>query len=773
MVRKWTIFSTGFLVVLGGLCIARWSWACGPNFRDIRYDDPGILDVPRTDVSIGHYGVLRQGLPWSDLIQVYRSLQMYPQPEFQGPLNPKPSGPDGGFLWRAERAKVVGDAPPPIVATSFDTGNYVTVNNVGNDALVVAAQTLASLVKSYGKSPSVKDWVAAQDLVFASTPLAPRIPTPVQELGGLVHAPGWLVQERAYQVAAAQFYSGQWDLAEQGFRRLATEQDHPRRAWGMYLAARCWIRKGEISVEGLRDFQDRIRKIQERAAAAQKDPALAALPIPAWSFKDVDELTKMTCYQEAQALLKATLADPARAAAHPASQEMLELVRYRTEPLSLLGDFLKDQGQAKPTLGDDEAEAKIADAFRFLRRYLSGKAGPVEVPGDSGLALWLGAMAGNVPWHVDAETALARWRVHPDDTWLVAALSLARQQGPELNLLVEAAKKIPPQSPLSPTIKWHLLRLELAGLKGDALAQRLDSALHGGDLSPWIVNRLRTARQALAQDPVTWLTYASRRPTATVDDGLQLPDMQSPTETFDEETAQALGDQLPLERVGALLKESRLPSVPAQEFAKAAWTKAVLLEAWDHARVLGELLPPTLRPVAAKALAPTEPTTLRFQAALVIMEWPGLRPSVESGLGRQFLGPGSEKAPLAAFDMLRDNWWCGSDNDQPIRPRKKPGVSEIQVPGLSDQEHAAARKEKALLEQVPSAQVWFGRAVLAFAKSNPGDERVPYALHRFVWTTRSPQCMSDEAKAIGKEAFQKLHKAYPKSPWTNKTPYYF
>jgi hypothetical protein len=90
-------------------------------------------------------------------------------------------------------------------------------------------------------------------------------------------------------------------------------------------------------------------------------------------------------------------------------------------------------------------------------------------------------MAGNLPWHVDAETALARWRVHPDDTWLVAALSLARQQGPELNLLVEAAKKISPPSPLSPTIKWHLLRLELAGLKGDALAQRLDSALHRGD----------------------------------------------------------------------------------------------------------------------------------------------------------------------------------------------------------------------------------------------------------------------------------------------------
>jgi hypothetical protein len=256
-----------------------------------------------------------------------------------------------------------------------------------------------------------------------------------------------------------------------------------------------------------------------------------------------------------------------------------------------------------------------------------------------------------------------------------------------------------------------------------------------------------------------------------VDYEVEIPDNETPSETFDEATALALGEQVPLQRLVPLLKEARLPSISVEELAKTGWTKAVLLDDWDHARALVGFLSNDLRSGAAKALDGTQTEELRFQTALFIMAWPGLRPSVESGLGRQYIFPKDGLSPISVFDSLRDNWWCGMDPDQQSRHSgRKMEPIQVTVPGLSDSDQAAARREKALLDKVPTAQAWFGHAILTFAKSHPEDERISYALHRVVWTNRSPKCPEVEARALGKEAFQKLHKRYPSSPWAKKTP---
>ena len=757
------VVASAFLVILIGLCAARDARACGPYFTEVRYQDPGILDVPRSDVALGRYGVLRQGLPWADLLRVYRSLQGLPisMPEARAEFNP--DNQEALKTWLDQRAKVLPNEAGPDVIRSYENAQFVTVYHVGDDALLKAAQTLSILLAKYGASPAVRDWVQAQDQVFASAPDSPHIPVPVQASAGLVHAPEWLVQEREYQIASAQFYSSQWDLAQEGFRRMAAEREHPRKAWGLYLAARCLVRKAESPIVTPADVE---------AARHSQEQAAAGLRVAVRKLPEANEATKLSCYREAQALLQEMLQDPGNASVHRAARQYLELVRYRTEPLTLLADLLRDQCLAEPVSGN-LVDTKIGDALNFLPKDRKGEPAPVAVPGDSDLANWLGAMAGHLPWHVDAEMALTRWRAHPSDAWLVAVLSLAQHPSPALEPALAAARKIPRQSPLFPTTRWHLLRLELSGLGGKTLALRIERALRRGSLPPWAVNQLRATRQGLAQDAATWLSFASRKPTATVDGELQIPGRDTPAELFDEGTARALTEQVPLQQVVPLLKAARLPSMGSQEFAKAAWTKAVLLEQWDQARSLVEFLPPSLHAPATKALSSAENDALRFQTAVLVMDWPGLRPTVEFDLGRQYVGPAAGVSPLMKFDMLRDNWWCGPDVDKPEWNSGKQAPAPVHIPGLSQADQATAAEETRLLAKVASAQLWFGRSVLAFAKSHPDDDRVPHALHRFVWTIRSPRCLSKDAQTLGQEAFRRLHKLYPKSPWTKKTPYYF
>ena len=61
---------------------------------------------------------------------------------------------------------------------------------------------------------------------------------------------------------------------------------------------------------------------------------------------------------------------------------------------------------------------------------------------------------------------------------------------------------------------------------------------------------------------------------------------------------------------------------------------------------------------------------------------------------------------------------------------------------------------------------------MAFAKTHPEDSRVPEALHLTVRATRHG-CTDKESGSYSKQAFQLLHKQYPKSEWAKRTPYWF
>ena len=68
--------------------------------------------------------------------------------------------------------------------------------------------------------------------------------------------------------------------------------------------------------------------------------------------------------------------------------------------------------------------------------------------------------------------------------------------------------------------------------------------------------------------------------------------------------------------------------------------------------------------------------------------------------------------------------------------------------------------------------MYFAPAVLDWAKAHPNDPRLPEALHYFVRATRYG-CVDKSIGPYSRKAFDLLHRKYPNSEWTKKTPYWF
>ena len=67
-----------------------------------------------------------------------------------------------------------------------------------------------------------------------------------------------------------------------------------------------------------------------------------------------------------------------------------------------------------------------------------------------------------------------------------------------------------------------------------------------------------------------------------------------------------------------------------------------------------------------------------------------------------------------------------------------------------------------------------GDLAINWADAHRRDPRVPEALHRVVRATRYGCTGYDEdVGAVSKDAFVRLHRRYPDSEWTTRTPYWF
>jgi len=88
------------------------------------------------------------------------------------------------------------------------------------------------------------------------------------------------------------------------------------------------------------------------------------------------------------------------------------------------------------------------------------------------------------------------------------------------------------------------------------------------------------------------------------------------------------------------------------------------------------------------------------------------------------------------------------------------------------QREAGAKEWKALTQAPLWGATYLTRRTLDWAQKHPDDVRVPEALHRTILAGRYRSTDAQTAK-YEKQAFDLLHRRYPKSPWTARTRYWY
>jgi len=656
--------------------------------------------------------------------------------------------------WLEARRKVVPQDPAPIsVYRSREKPNeYESYLNCQKDAFDTAIATLNERIAKYGADTSaVRTWLEAQDQVFSNCGEGSFIPAELpSESDALLRA------DRAYQIAAANFYSTNLDEAKKRFESIASDSASPWRKNSIYLVARTLARKGSLG------------------PSEQKQESLSA----------------------AEAQLRKILADKNLSSLHAASTRLLNLVRLRAHPAERLNELAQtlttktDNPNLKQDLWDFTA---LLDTY--LERDEEETAARPEIPKGEDLTDWIATFQDSS--EAAREHSISRWQATRSNAtgsnaarsnaWLIASLSLVDGQHAKANELLADALKVNSRFAAFASARYHAIRLLIETGKTTEARTLLDQTLKTdrAHFDESALNLLVSQRMLLANSLDEFLADAARVPAALSwnDDGRELPieDAEVSDETknrvgkpfFDVDAAKAINQQLPLSVIKEAASSKVLPLGPRRDLAQAAWLRAALL---GDTKIADELTPvlanlfPELSTLLNEYSSAAQPDEKKFAAIYAWLKTPGLEPVVDAGFGRQ--------APLAEQDSYRDNWWCTSAFVPATAEENREVIQFTAVTTgkpprfLSPAEIARAEKEWSTLRSLGTATNYIVRQVIQWANTHPNDPRVPEALHIAVRTTRYG-CTDKDSARWSKAAFDVLHRKYPNNPWTKKTPYWF
>jgi|SRR5579859_3229439 len=734
--------------------------SCGPFVPTAAFTFWKIPEDAAGRFARGELGIIQPKFPRFYLIIAYRYLAgiglnaeeraalFGPQPAVQNPFSGQLTA--GLEQWQKTRGRViVTPASPGVTPYKTITGDnyYMAFANCNDDAFANAAKTLEDRIGSAGvQNPAVKDWVSAQDQVFINCSAGPAIPAPLgTDATPLAQA------DRAYQIAAANFYAGNLDAAEQLFRAIGDKRNSPWSAGAPYLVARTLVRKATLGVKG---------------QGVDREKLIAA-----------------------EAYLQGILNDPARSAAQPAARRLLDYVRVRLHPAERVRELARAlvQKDSQATILQNSTDYRyLYDAFEE-GRFGGWKA----LPADDELTSWLSSFQQADPDAVNK--ALAEWRMKQTAPWLVAALATARSDQPGAGDLIAAARKIKQDSPAYATATFHALRLLIDSKRTDEAREWLDQLLaaDAAALPTSSVNMFRAERMKVAANWDEFLKYGVRIPAGTFtgfqqygnadidgEDGSYPEGVKPRTPAFDADGGKILNEQIPL---GMLLDAARrdvLPKMLRREIGAAGWVRSVLLGDEATAKTLATLLQdlaPDLKAPLQAYLDASDAESRTFAAVFLMLRFPGMRPYVQSGFGRI--------TPPGKLDEFRDNWWCpfkpvpdsppdyyrvSSVLGAPLLVLYPDGSPRAQL--LTPEQRLRGESEWSRLTAMPAAPEYLARQTVAWVGSHPSDPRAPEALHLAVRAVR----YGCGAKAgASKAAFQLLHSRYPDSEWARKTKYWY
>ncbi|MGC2620009.1 MAG: hypothetical protein WA414_13280 [Acidobacteriaceae bacterium] len=539
-------------------------------------------------------------------------------------------GPAEWLLARAQYEPA--DEPKPDLPQDQDTSNVFDGEylNCPNAAFAMATQTLQARAAAWGaQSAWLKDWIAGQDAVFANCAKNPSPPVwaPAKRPAATpdvmsvpdaapAQAPVLLQEDRAYQVAAANFYYKKFDVAAQDFAAIAQDRKSPWSGWGTYLAARATVR-------------------QAFATGKTSDPyapGLASFDLPTM--------------QKAQQMLEGLLRERDPKPSRLAVEHELQFVLLRTDVQRRVNDLCAAIEGPGP---DATFASDVADLNFVLVKDIEVKNPP---PLLAWIADWRGPATG-----ADGTT---QWEKTHSLPWLVLALTRTNGTDATAPKLLAAAAQVKAGTPGYETVFYQRVRLLEEMQRGDEARALLEAALPAAIRQPpnSYTNALLGERMAVARNFEEFLTYAPRTDlseAATADEKApwscagnpvwmrelgHCPTAQYPP-AFDVDAVTVLNREMPLEMLVQAAQAETVPPNLRGYLVLAAWTRAVVLQDAANAAKLAPMLPPEIRDAAGMDVG--------FRAEVAILRNPGLRPYVESGTTRL--------TDYTEIDPYRDNWW--------------------------------------------------------------------------------------------------------------------
>ena len=436
-----------------------------------------------------------------------------------------------------------------------------------------------SVSEKFGsESEEVREWAEAQDIVFSNCQDGEEIPPDARnDLDPLIRA------DRAYQIAAAHFYSGHFAEAAARFQAIRHDDDSPWRLWGTYLAARSWIRKATLET-------------------------------------DVDQVDEAS-FAKAAELLESVLGDPEEAERHASAEGLKGFVSARLNPARRIRELADRLVRPDP-------EASLHELWTDYHYLLDRGHGSDR---DDDLTDWI--LTFSTPGSDALDRSLENWKRTDALPWLVASLTQIDAEHPNLDEVLEAAAAIPGTSSGHLTVTYYRFRLlaELGRLQ--ELRDGLDEVL-ARSLPPISRNQFLALRMPLARSFREFLQFAPR--TATNDRFYGIKP-GSPM-LFDQDSRKVFNTELPLTLLEESAQSELIPEPLRKEIALTAWARAGLIDEPESQLRLTPLVRehwPALAPDLDRFAAARDPVERKRTFVYALLRHPGSGRFFESPFNEQ------------------------------------------------------------------------------------------------------------------------------------------
>ena len=798
---------TAFLPLIALLLLPVTIFSCSQYIPTI-FVSKNAPDFPSQPYNDGKLGILWPGFQRRYLVIAYRYLQQHPltrqeQQSLNEEMRPRivpadqydPDPPE--TAWLKARSDALGmNKPEKNYVQRMKILGFSFYPNCGDDSFFNAARTAKARAHTFGVgSAAMRDWVAGQDAVFLNCGSADDLryyPPDEKRPPAQLHLPSpvnldnaVLKYDRQYQVAAANFYFGNFDTATADFEKIAQEPNSPWRTLAPYLIARAYIRKATVDTTGEAPFApEYMRDAEQRLQAILADKSLG------------------TMYPAARSLL-----DYVEARLHPEQRLHAIASKLATDAGSQFARDLYDYTYLLDHVLDDESNSpevkQAVEAKRGTSPDLQGIVDEALVEAWRSAAKKADAYDNLTDWVLSWQTSgvetaqhrLQRWQGTNELPWMLSVLATTKPGDTYFTQVNRAAEGVTPDSPAYDTALYHRVRLLLVEDKQEQARKLLNANLERIEqVSPSARNAFLAQRLAVATDYQEFLRFAPRTPVELQDyigttsyvcmngtcaDGQAL-NISPPPPRLELDSIDIFNQRLPLNMLAQAAVGTTLPGNLRDQLAARTWVRAAILDDVAIARELQPMVAgkyPEFRPYLEQFGRADTVEARRFALVFMVMHFAGMQPFVNAGPMGSVIAPGIHTGSA---------WWCYdvgqeqtsrayqsamfSQSASPLVASTTPSVAAPSWLATGERQRGAAEWKK--LSTTGAAPLYFAPIVLNWAKQHPDDPRVPEALHYFVRASRFG-CVDKTIGPYSKQAFDLLHKRYPQSDWTAKTLYWF